>query len=68
MWNALQTIYDGTEDVKDSKINILIEEFKLFHMEPEESVGSMQTRFLHLINKLNNLGKSFYKKDYAKKY
>lgn len=45
MWDALQTIYEGTKDIKDSKINMFIEEFELFRMEPREYVDSMQIRF-----------------------
>lgn len=67
MWDTLETLYEGTGEVKDSKINMLTEEFELFHTEPGESVDPMQTRFLHLINKLNNLGKSVSNKDYANK-
>lgn len=58
MWDALQTLYEGTEDVKDSKINMLTQEFEIFRMESGESMESMKTRFLHLIKKPNNLGKS----------
>lgn len=36
-------------------------------MEPEESVGSMKTSFLHLINKLRDLCKIFSNKDYTNK-
>lgn len=36
-------------------------------MEPGESVESMHTRFLHLIDKLNNLGKSISNKNSANK-
>lgn len=54
-------------DVMDSKINMFTEEFQLFCMEPGESSDSMQTRFLHLINKLRELGKTFYNKDCTSK-
>lgn len=36
-------------------------------MELRESVDSMLTRFLHLINKLRNLGKTYSNKDYPNK-
>lgn len=67
MWNSLQVLYNGTEDIKDSKINMLTEDYEHFGMEPGESISSMQTRFLHLINKLENLGKTFSNKNYANK-
>ncbi|XP_050874924.1 uncharacterized protein LOC127078519 [Lathyrus oleraceus] len=55
IWDALQTLYEGTKGVKDSKINMFTEEFKLFRTKPGEFVDSMQTRFLYLINKLRDL-------------
>lgn len=67
LWNTLQVLYEGIEDIKDSKINMLTEEYELFHMEAREFLESMYTRFLHLINKLDNFGKSFSNKDYANK-
>lgn len=51
------------DGVKDSKINMFIEEFELFCMKPGESMDSKQTIFIHLINKLSNLGKTFSNKD-----
>lgn len=35
MWASLQTLYEGTNDVKDSKINMFTQEFELFCMKPE---------------------------------
>lgn len=46
---------------------MFIEELELFDMEPGEFVDFMQTIFLHLINKLQNLGKNFSNKDRNKK-
>lgn len=67
-WDAIQTLYEKIDGVNDSKINMLAGEFKLFRIEPRESVESMQTRFLHLINKLHNLGKFVSKKYVLTKY
>lgn len=46
---------------------MLTEEYELFCMEPGEFVESMQTRFLNLINKLDNLYKIFPNKYCANK-
>ncbi|XP_050909787.1 uncharacterized protein LOC127123628 [Lathyrus oleraceus] len=35
MWDDLQTLYEGSHDVNDSKINMFTEEFELFHRNPE---------------------------------
>lgn len=41
VWNALQILHEGTEDVKQSKSSNLTVEYELFHMEPGETVESM---------------------------
>jgi len=58
MWYALETLHEGTEDVKKSKFNTLIQQYDLFHMEDGETVSSMQMRLTHTIHKLENLGKA----------
>lgn len=65
MCNALQVLCEGNKDVKKSKNNMLKKKYKLLCMEPDETIESMQARFLHLINKLKNLGKSLSKMYYA---
>jgi predicted component of viral defense system (DUF524 family) len=52
MWDTLETLHEGTDDVKQSKINTLIQQYELFHMEDGESISSMQMRFTHIVNKL----------------
>lgn len=41
MWDPLQSLYEGKKEIKDSKINMFIEEFELFFMESGESVDFM---------------------------
>lgn len=56
--DALQILHQRTEDVKQSKINTLAEEYKLLHMEPSKIMASMHIKFSHIINKLENLAKT----------
>jgi len=63
MWGALETLHEGTDDVKQSKINTL----ELFCMEDGESISSMQMRFTNIINKLQNLGKTISSQDCTNK-
>lgn len=58
IWDALQILHQRTEDVKQSKINTLAEEYKLLHMEPSKIMASMHIKFSHIINKLENLAKT----------
>ena len=59
IWHTLEIIYEGTSRVKDSKVNILMHDFELFHMEPRETIGDMYTRFTDVVNSLKGLNKSF---------
>ncbi|KAK2444047.1 gag-protease polyprotein [Trifolium repens] len=57
MWDTLVTHFEGTNDVKISKINTLTQEFELFHMLDGETIEDMQQRFIKITNKLHGLGK-----------
>jgi len=60
MWDALETRHEGIEDVKQSKINTLIQQYG-------EIIASMQMRFTHIVNKLQNLGKDISNQDCTNK-
>jgi len=50
MWDTLEILHEGTDDVKQSKINTLVQQYELFRMEDGESISSIQMRFNHIIN------------------
>lgn len=54
MWDTLQILYEKTNDIKDSKVNMFIEEFKLLCIESKKFVNSMQTRFQFFTMNLNS--------------
>ncbi|XP_075088150.1 uncharacterized protein LOC142170202 [Nicotiana tabacum] len=56
IWEALQTTHNGTTQVKQSKIDILTNEYELFKMKEDESIQDMHTRFTSTINELYSLG------------
>ncbi|GAV80504.1 UBN2 domain-containing protein, partial [Cephalotus follicularis] len=66
MWNLLEVTYEGTNQVKESKISMLVHEYELFMMHDNESISDMFTRFTTIINSLKNLGKSYTKQELAK--
>jgi len=35
MWDALELLHEGTEDVNQYKINTLTQQYELFHMEDD---------------------------------
>lgn len=54
--DSLQVAHEGTNEVKQTRINTLNQEFELFHMKHGETISDMQKRFTHLVNRLNALG------------
>ncbi|GAV59471.1 UBN2 domain-containing protein, partial [Cephalotus follicularis] len=59
MWDLLEVTYEGTNQVKESKISMLVHEYELFFMHDNESISDMFNRFTTIINSLKNLGKSY---------
>jgi len=57
MWDKLEVTYEGTNQVKESKICRLVHEYELFCMKYEESISDMFTRFTNIINSLKAIGK-----------
>ncbi|GAV93014.1 UBN2 domain-containing protein [Cephalotus follicularis] len=52
MWDLLEVTYEGTNQVKESKISMLVHEYELFMMHDNESISDMFTRFTTIINSL----------------
>jgi len=67
MWDALKILHEGTDDFQQLKINTLVQQYELFRMEDGESISSMQMRFTHIVNKLQNLGKTVLNQDCTNK-
>ncbi|VFQ68278.1 unnamed protein product [Cuscuta campestris] len=59
MWTKLEVTYEGTSQVKDAKVDILLHEYKLFSMKENESIDSIFERFSTIINNLDTLGKYY---------
>jgi len=59
IWNALRVAHEGTNQVKQSRIELLMRKYELFEMSNKETVMDMYTRFTHITNELILLGKSF---------
>ncbi|GAV69617.1 LOW QUALITY PROTEIN: zf-CCHC domain-containing protein/DUF4219 domain-containing protein/UBN2 domain-containing protein, partial [Cephalotus follicularis] len=67
MWDLLEVTYEGTNQVKESKISMLVHEYELFIMHDNESISDMFTRFTTIINSLKNLGKSYSNQELVRK-
>ncbi|XP_075076875.1 uncharacterized protein LOC142163484 [Nicotiana tabacum] len=67
IWEALQTSHEGINQVKQSKIDMLPIEYKLFKMKDDESIQDMHTRFTSIINELYSQGEIIPKNKLVKK-
>ncbi|GAV79708.1 zf-CCHC domain-containing protein/UBN2 domain-containing protein [Cephalotus follicularis] len=55
MWDLLEVTYEGTNQVKESKIIMLVHVYELFMMYNDKSISDMFTRFTTITNSLKNL-------------
>lgn len=67
MWDTLKLTHEGTTEVKRARMNTLTHEYELFRMKSGESIQDMQKRFIHIINHLRALGKTFNNEDLINK-
>jgi len=67
IWDALQVAHEGTNQVKQSRIELLMRKYELFEMGDRETVMDMYTRFTHVTNELKSLGKSFTTEELVRK-
>jgi len=59
IWEALQVAHKGTNQVKQSRNELLMRKYELFEMGDRETVMDMYIRFTHITNELKFLGKTF---------
>ena len=59
IWHTLEVIHEGTNQVKETKINHLIRSYEMFEMKDDESITSMYTRFTDIVNGLTSLDRPF---------
>jgi hypothetical protein len=67
IWDKLEVTHEGTNQVKETKINMLVHSYELFKMKQEESISDMVTRFTNIINGLKALGKSYSNSELVRK-
>ena len=56
VWRILEITHEGTNQVKDYKVRILVNDYEIFKMKPNESIIEMFTRFTNVVNGLEGLG------------
>lgn len=55
-WHCLQTAHEGTNLVKDSKVDMLTTQYENFVMKDGETIFEMNSRFTAITNELRGLG------------
>ena len=59
IWDRLQTLHEGTNQVKETKISMLVHQYEMVKMLEHENIDEMTTRFMNIINQLKALGKRY---------
>ncbi|GAV87700.1 UBN2 domain-containing protein, partial [Cephalotus follicularis] len=66
-WDRLEVTYEGTNQVKEAKINMLVHEYEMFAMHDNEDIKTMFTRFTNITNALQALGKVYTNSEMVRK-
>ncbi|MQM06066.1 hypothetical protein Taro_038887 [Colocasia esculenta] len=67
MWEKLRITYEGTNKVKETRIDILVIQYERFQMQSGETITQMFSRFTEITNGLDGLGKSYEMGDMVRK-
>ncbi|VFQ70619.1 unnamed protein product [Cuscuta campestris] len=67
MWDKLEVTYEGTDQVREAKIDFLTQEYEMFRMKEGEKIDDMFDRFSKIINDLHTLKKTYTNKDLVRK-
>jgi len=67
IWDALQVATEGINQVKQSRIELLMRKYELFRMDDRETIMDMCTRFTYITNELKSLGKTFTTEELVRK-
>ena len=59
IWRLLEITHEGTNQVKESKITLLVHSYEFFSMKDNETIVEMITRFTDIVNGLEALGKTY---------
>ncbi|KAL8155337.1 hypothetical protein AgCh_000644 [Apium graveolens] len=63
VWDTVQVLCDGTKQVRENKIELLIQQYEHFNSEESESLTEIFNRFQKLLNALKLHGRVYQTKD-----
>ncbi|VFQ88317.1 unnamed protein product [Cuscuta campestris] len=66
MWDKLEVTYEGTDQVREAKIDFLTQEYEMFRMKEHEKIDNMFDRFSKIVNDLHALKKTYTDRDLGK--
>ncbi|VFQ97335.1 unnamed protein product [Cuscuta campestris] len=67
MWDKLEITYEGMDQVREAKIDVLTHEYELFRMKENEKIDEMFERFSKIVNDLHALKKTYTDKELVRK-
>lgn len=59
MYDTFQVTHEGATEVKRANMNTLTHEYELFRMKLREIIQDMEKCFIHFVNHMRTLGKTF---------
>ena len=68
IWDTIETINEGTEEVRENRLEILTSEYEHFKSTTGEGISEVFERYNKLINKLNLQGKFYTQKEINRKF
>ncbi|GJT16654.1 hypothetical protein Tco_0875360 [Tanacetum coccineum] len=68
IWQSLLITHQGNSQVKDNKIDLLVQQYEQFTILEEESIDSGFARFNNIITSLKALNEGFSNKNYVRKF
>ncbi|XP_074323206.1 uncharacterized protein LOC141660144 [Apium graveolens] len=68
MWQTIELLMEGTEDVRENRLDILTTQYEAFKSLPGENITSVFERLNKLINELSIYGKRYEQKEINRKF
>jgi hypothetical protein len=65
IWQSLITTHQGNSQVKDNKIDLLVQQYEQFSIPEDETIDSAFARFNTIITSLKELDESFCSKNFV---
>ena len=63
VWDTIQTLCEGTEQVRENKMQLFVQTYEHFHYKAGESLNDVFSRFQKLLNALKLYGRVYLVKD-----